>query len=210
MEGRRVRFTLGMTALFVVLAATGCSSAAVGPDTSPDRLLLNDFAASTSRDTSTATSQPALADDYTRLVLDPRDVSARGDVYTAPEPSPGADHHSAGVLMVNRDQTRAIGVDIAVLPNSTAATAALSSTVDALKPDVSQSVTRPLPVGTDGTVTTGIADDGSKAMAVALFTEGRALARIEFDCEVGLNTDPEFVLDAAQKQDIALRVGVSR
>lgn len=52
--------------------------------------------------------------------------------------------------------------------------------------------------------------DRTKSITILLFTEGPALARLEFDSAPGEPTSIDFATDIGQKQDIALRVGLSR
>ena len=63
-------------------------------------------------------------------------------------------------------------------------------------------------MGTGGTVVSGTSPDGTKSVTVLLFTEGAALARIEFDGVPGQPASSAFVTDVGQKQAIALRVGL--
>ena len=65
----------------------------------------------------------------------------------------------------------------------------------------------PLPVGTDGTVIKGTAPDGGKAVTLVLFTQGPALARLEFDSATGDPTTDQFVTNVGKMQQIALRIG---
>ncbi|AOS94796.1 hypothetical protein AN480_27275 (plasmid) [Mycobacterium intracellulare subsp. chimaera] len=56
----------------------------------------------------------------------------------------------------------------------------------------------------------GMPPDRTKSITILLFTEGPALARLEFDSAPGEPTSIDFATDIGQKQDIALRVGLSR
>ena len=54
----------------------------------------------------------------------------------------------------------------------------------------------------------GTSPDGSKAVTVLLFTEGRAVVRLEFDSAPGDPMPPQVVTDVGKKQEITLRTGL--
>ncbi|MDY6869321.1 MAG: hypothetical protein SV966_01675 [Actinomycetota bacterium] len=66
----------------------------------------------------------------------------------------------------------------------------------------------PSPVGTDGTAIVGTSPDGAKDITALLFTEGPAVARLEFQGAPGDPSPPDAVTDIGIKQAIALRVGL--
>jgi hypothetical protein len=66
----------------------------------------------------------------------------------------------------------------------------------------------PAAVGTAGTMVSGTAADGSKAVTVLLFTEGKAFANLEFDSPPNDPEPPQFVADVGQKQDTAIKNGL--
>jgi hypothetical protein len=147
--------------------------------------------------------------DYTRLLITPRDIQAAGDSYTAQGPVVNPDgNQGAEVLLVNQDQTRAVGVMIVALADPPAAAGALRNAPASLGSAVTGGHPLPAPVGTGGTVVSGMSPDRSKAVTVLLFTEGRGFARLEFDSLPGQDTSDDFVTDVGQKQAIALRVGL--
>jgi hypothetical protein len=112
-------------------------------------------------------------------------------------------------LFVNQHDTRAIGDTIVVLPDSAAATTTLNSTVSALGTTVTGGRPQPWPVGTGGTVASGTSPDGAKAVTVLLFTEGRAVVRLEFDSAPGDPMPPQVVTDVGKQQQIAVRTGLA-
>jgi hypothetical protein len=63
-------------------------------------------------------------------------------------------------------------------------------------------------VGTDGTVVSGSSPDGSNAVTVLLFTEVRAVVRLEFGSAPGDPMPPQVVSDVGNKQEIAIRAGL--
>ena len=52
------------------------------------------------------------------------------------------------------------------------------------------------------------APEGSKAVTVLLFTEGKAFVNLEFDSPPNGPVPPQFVTDVAQKQDTAIKNGL--
>ena len=55
----------------------------------------------------------------------------------------------------------------------------------------------------------GTSPDGAKAVTVLLFTEGRAVVRLEFDSAPGDPMPPQVVTDVGKKQQIATRTGLT-
>ena len=159
--------------------------------------------------TTTSTTPPAKpAVDYTRLLIQDRDISEPNETYTAQSPIINPDGRpGAEVLLVNQNQTKAINVLLVGLPNPADGPSALGEAVANLAKTMTGSAPQPSPVGTGGTVVTGTSLDGKKSVTVLLFTEGATLARIEFDGVAGQPAAPAFVTDVGQKQAIALRVG---
>lgn len=148
--------------------------------------------------------------DYMRLMIQPRDIDTATDGFTAQSPVPNPNGQpGAEVLLVNQNQTRAVNVIVLGLPESAAATAALEEAKQGLAKLVTSPNPQPSPVGNGGTVVSGTSPDGSKSVTVLLFTQGPALARIEFDGVPGQPMPETFVTDTGQKQAIALRVGLA-
>ena len=146
--------------------------------------------------------------DYSRLLIQPGDLGLR-NVYSvrSTESNPGG---SDGIttLFVNQNDTRAIGVTIVILPDGNAAEATLKSTVSTLGSVVTGGSPQPLSVGTDGTVVSGVSSDGSKDLTVLVFTEGRAVVRMDFGSAPGDPTPSQVVTDVGLKQAIAVRSGL--
>jgi hypothetical protein len=66
----------------------------------------------------------------------------------------------------------------------------------------------PAAVGTGGTMVSGTAPDGAKAVTVLLFTEGKAFTNLEFDSAPNDPVPPQFVTDVGQKQDTPIKNGL--
>ena len=181
--------------LVVAAAATGCTatsstSSAEWPDTS---------IASSSPPQSTPASR--VAPDYRRLLIEPGDINTGTDTFATRSSTTnpgGSDGVSA--LFVNQHDTRAIGDTILILPDSAAATTTLNTTVSAIGTIVTGGRPQPSPVGTGGTVVSGTSPDGSKAVTVLLFTEGRAVVRLEFGSAPGDPMPPQVVTDVGKKK----------
>jgi hypothetical protein len=56
-----------------------------------------------------------------------------------------------------------------------------------------------------GTTISGPSPDGTKGVTVLLFTEGKAVAELEFDGPPNALAPPDFVPDVGQKQDAAIK-----
>jgi hypothetical protein len=120
--------------------------------------------------------------DYRRLLIEPGDINTGTDTFATRSLTinPGGSE-GVSALFVNQHDTRAIGDTFVVLPDSAAATTTLNTTVSSIETVVTGGSPQPSPVGTDGTVVSGSSPDGAKAVTVLLFTEGRAVVRLEFD-----------------------------
>ena len=194
----------------LALTATACDNQAGVPGaTSSTTTAFVPAAPSTSpKATSTPTTARPQPQDYSRLLLEGRDISSAEDTYTAQPTGPNPQAKTgAEVLLVNQDQTKAVNILIAELPDPAAAPSALQEAQANLPKTMTGGQPQPSPVGSGGTVVSGTSPDGTKSVTVLLFTEGAALARIEFDGLPGQPAASTFVTNVGQKQDIALRVG---
>jgi hypothetical protein len=208
------RATRAATAMIIAalsLGAAACDneSGLPGATSSTHAVLAPLTTSTTTKSTPSSTAAAPQGLDYTRLLLQARDISTVDDPYTDqpvtsnPDGRPGAE-----VLLVNQDQTKAVSILLAGLPDAAAAPAALQEAQANLAKSVTGGQPQPSPVGSGGTVVSGTSPDGTKSVTVLLFTEGAALARIEFDGVPGQPASSAFVTNVGQKQDIALRVGL--
>ena len=196
--------TLATATLVVAAAVTGCTATGSPSSAEPP-------------DTSIALSSPPpstpaspVAPDYRRLLIQPGDINIGTDTFATRSSTTnpgGSDGVSA--LFVNEHDTRAIGDIILILPDSAAATTTLNTTVSSLATIVTGGRPQPSPVGTGGTVVSGTSPDGSKAVTVLLFTEDRAVVRLEFGSAPGDPMPPQVVTDVGNKQEIAIRTGLA-
>lgn len=202
----RSRSTAALAALMCV-AAIGCDSSGTGPAGTVPSLPASTTSSASAAPTTTKTNEQA---DYSRLLLQPGDLSDDEDTFTEQSSAPSGPDGlpGASALFVNQDDTRAIGVTISILPDEAAAKAALDASLTAIGATVTGGPPAPSPVGTDGTVIVGTSPDGAKDVTALLFTEGPAVARLEFQSAPGDPTPPDVVTDIGIKQAIALRVGL--
>jgi hypothetical protein len=142
-------------------------------------------------------------------LIEPGDINTGTDTFAtrSSTTNPGGSDGVAA-LFVNQHDTRAIGDTIVVLPDSAAATTTLNTTVSAIGTIITGGRPQPSPVGTGGTVVSGTSPDGAKAVTVLLFTEGRAVVRLEFGSAPGDAMPPQVVTDVGNKQELAIRAGV--
>jgi hypothetical protein len=188
----------------VVVTATGCSSNSSSKPSS------SSSASGTSTSSAAAsTSAAAAPSDYTTLLIQPSDIQAPGDTFSAQgaaTPIPGA---QPGVTQAftNQRGDRIIGDTILILPDAAAAGTALEGAKSALGSSVT-GTPAPVNVGTGGTMVAGNSPDGSKAVTVVLFTEGKAFTTLEFDSGPSDAVPAEFATDVATKQDAAIKKGL--
>ena len=203
---RKPSTTAGLALGAILLAAgfTGC--AAAEPTSSTEWGTVSTTASTTASSSPHPTPASQAAPDYSRLLIQPGDISGPGGTFvtrsTLANPG-GLDGVEA--LFVNQDDTRAIGVTILLLPDPAAATTTLNATIGSIDTIVTGDSPQPSPVGTGGTVVSGTSPDGSKELTVLLFTEGRAIVRLEFGSAPGDPTPPQLVADIGTMQEIALR-----
>ena len=155
-------------------------------------------------------SKSPVAADYKRLLLTAADLSDAGDTFArrsqAPQPNgiPGA-----SAFFVNDTDDRAISDTVLIYPDAATATGTLNQSAGALPTTVIGGTPKPVPVGSGGVMSSGTYPDENKAVTLMLFTEGRALVRLEFQSATGDVTTDEYVTDIAKMQQIALRVGLA-
>ncbi|WP_081277971.1 hypothetical protein [Mycolicibacterium fortuitum] len=149
------------------------------------------------------------AADYSHLLLQAEDVSIPPDTFTARSNNVNPDGQSgASALFVNADDTRAIADTILIYPDTATASATLKQASAAVSTMVTGGQPQPVPVGSNGTVISGTAPDGSKAVTLLMYTQGRAVVRLEFDSNPDDPVSPQTVASVGRMQQIALRIGL--
>lgn len=143
------------------------------------------------------------------MLIDAAEIQAPGDTFTAQAPTVNP-NGAAGVATVfsNQGDTREIGDTILVLPDADAAATALKGATGSLSASVTGGTPAPAQVGSDSITVSGTSPDGSKAVTVLLFTQGKAFTSLEFDSGPSDPVPPEFVLDVAGKQADKIKSGL--
>ena len=201
---------VGVTATAAVLAAsaTACSN-----NKSASSTAASSGSASSSAATSTAaasSSTAAASADYSALLIKASDITAPGDIFTAQPPTLNPNgKDGVATVFANQNDTREIGDTILVLPDVNAANTALDGSIGALGSAVTGGTPQSAQVGSSGTVVSGMSPDGAKSVTLLLFTEGKAFVTLEFDGAPNDPVPPEGVTDVGQKQDAAIRNGLS-
>ena len=196
----------------VALTATSCdATSGITPDKPAASIPALPGAPTSATTKSTQASQKSTNQiDFTKLLLEGRDISATSDTFSGPAPTANPNGQpGAEVLLVNQQQTKAVNILLVGLGSPDAAPSALAEAQNNLANAVTVGQSQPAPVGNGGTVVTGTSPDGAKSVTVLLFTEGPVLARIEFDGVPGDPAPSTLVTNVGQKQDIALRVGLA-
>jgi hypothetical protein len=182
-----------VVAVLIVSAVTGCSAL-----TRPN--------ASMRPQPPSTLSKTAAAGDYAALLIKPNAISTPGDTYTAQRPTLNPDGlPGAATVFVNQAGTRALGNTIFVLPTADAATRSLNGAKQALGTVIRDADARPAAVGANGTTATGMSPDGSKAVTVVMFTEGRTFATLKFDAAPTDAVASPQATQAAQRQDALIK-----
>ena len=140
--------------------------------------------------------------DYSALPVDPNLLTDSLAYSAAPfEMNPNGQPGVTATYTHREGGTRTITTTILILPDPSAATAAVAGAAA----EVANQQTQPAAVGSGGTMVTGTSPDGTESVTVLTFTQGNAAATIEFD---GPPNDPapaDMVLEYGQKQDTAIR-----
>jgi hypothetical protein len=196
---------LAATTMVVGVSVVGCTAhessttSSSGSATSP----------ASSSATSTSSSSSAAAADYTALLIKASDITLPGDTFTAQPPIQNPNGQpGVAQIFANQNDTRHIGDTILILPDADQAVSELDLEKAALGNMVTGGTLAPAAVGTAGTMVSGTAADGSKAVTVLLFTQGKAFVNLEFDSPPNDPVPPQFVTDVGQKQDTAIKNGL--
>jgi hypothetical protein len=194
---------LTATSMVVGVSVVGCASNKSSTTTS------SGSATSSGSNSASSTASSAPTADYTGLLIKASDIALPGDTFTAQPPIQNPNGQPGVAQMFgNQNDTRHVGDDILILPDADAAVSELDLEKAALGNTVSGGTPVPAVVGTAGTMVSGIAADGSKAVTVLLFTEGKAFTNLEFDSPPNDPVPPAFVTDVGQKQDTAIKNGL--
>lgn len=194
---------LAATSMVVSVSVAGCDGNKSSTTSS------SGSAASAGSSSAASSSSSAPAADYTALLVKASDITLPGDTFTA-QPSIQNPNGQPGVAQIlgNQNDTRHVGDTILILPDPDQAVSELDEEKAALGDMVKGGTPAPSAVGTGGTMVSGTAPEGSKAVTVLLFTEGKAFVNLAFDSPLNDPVPPGFVTDVGQKQDTAIKNGL--
>lgn len=192
-----------VTSAVIATAVVGCG----GSSTSTSSSSASKSSSSSSSSESSSTS--AASADYGNLLIKGSDIELPGDTFTADPPTVNPNgKDGVATTFNNQTQTRAIGDTILVLPSAADANTALDGSLSSLSQSVADGQPQSASVGGSGTMTQGLSPDGTKQVAVLMFTEGKAFVVMEFDSAPGDIVPPDFVTAVGQKQDDAIKAGL--
>ena len=190
-----------------IAAVTSASATACSSNPKSATVSSKSATSATTSQSSTSSSAQAQSADYSRLLIQAKDIETPM-AFTA-GPLTQNPHDQAGVetTFSNDDKTRQIHDTILVMGDPSAAAGAL----EAAKAKLGDSVVGtpgPAAVGTGGTLVSGNSPDGSKGVMMVLFTEGKAFTTLSFVGPPDMQPPPDFVIELGQKQDTAIKNGL--
>ena len=197
--------TIALAAAVVAVTSAsvaGCSSNSKSPAAS------SSSAAAPTSHSSAASSAQAESADYSRLLIHVTDIQTPMPFTAGPVTSNPNGQAGVETTFSNDDKTRQIHDTILVYGDPAAAASALDAAKAKLGDSV-QGTPAPAAVGTGGTTVSGNSPDGSKGVMMLLFTEGKAFTTLNFVGPPEMLPPPDFVTDLGQKQDTAIKNGLS-
>lgn len=194
---------LAATSMVVGVSVVGCGGNKSSTTSS------SGSSASAGSSSAASSSNSAAPADYTALLIKASDIILPGDTFTAQPPIQNP-NGQPGVAQIfgNQNDSRHVGDTILILPDADQAVSELDEEKAALGDMVKGGTPAPAAVGTGGTMVSGTAPEGSKAVTVLLFTEDKAFVNLEFDSPPNDPVPPQFVTDVGQKQDTAIKNGL--
>ena len=194
---------LAATSMVVGVSVVGCAGNKSSTTSS------SGSATSAGSSSATSSSSSAAAADYIALLIKASDITLPGDTFAVQPPIQNP-NGQPGVAQIfsNQNDTRHIGDTILILPDADQAVSELDLEKAALGNMVTGGTLAPAAVGTGAMMVSGTSPDGSKAVTVLLFTEGKAFVNLEFDSAPNDPVPPQFVTDVGQKQDTAIKNGL--
>jgi len=170
------------------------------------------------KSTASPPSTAGSSSDYSALLIKASDITQPADFFTNAPPTgftagaattnPNGKPGVAGVFK-SQDGSRQISDTVLVLADEAAAKSALDAAVAGVGGSVSIPTPQSFSVGDNGTLFSGSSPDQSKSVTVVMFTQGKAFTTLKFD---GAPNDPvavDFANDVGQKQDAAIKAGLS-
>lgn len=204
--------TVGLLAagLLVGTAVVGCGSDDKGSDSSSSSSSSSSAAATSSAaasETTSAAATAAPAGDYTKLLLKPSDIDPS---FTATEPQINPNGLQGIVQAMSNPQNQTIVFAVVVNEDAAGALKALESAKAELPKEV-DGAPQPADVGDggNGIIVAGKSPDGTKSVTEVYFTQGKALANIEFTSTPNDPVQPETALTVAKMQDTQIKNNLS-
>jgi hypothetical protein len=154
-----------------------------------------------------ASSAPAQPNDYTALLIKAADINAPETFTASPAIKNPNGQLGVATTFSDEDRTHAITDTIQILSDPNAATNALNA-AKAARSEALHGKPVPIDIGAGGTTISGSSPDRSKGVTVLLFTEGKALAALEFDGPSYALAPPDFVTDVGRKQASTIKKGL--
>jgi hypothetical protein len=199
---------LAVTVLAVSMTLTGCSKnegSSTASSSSSAASSSSSSESSTESDTSESSPAPE-SGDYSSLLIPATDVGDNATTPGPPQLNPGGNPGVGQVFQSPEGNNRVVDT-ILVFPDAASAESNFTSNKATLN-EIVTGATEPLDIGTSGTMAAGTSPDGSKAVTVLMFSEGRALVHLSFEGAPGDNVPPEIAHDIAAKQDEAVKAGL--
>lgn len=199
----------GVAATTVLVASiAGCGGNKPQPSPSKSGSATSATSATSSPGPAPASSAPAQPNDYAKLLIQASDINAPVPFTAAPATANPDGQPGVATTFKDDDGSHAIKVTIGVYDDPAAATNALNAAKGQQGAAIKDPTTQPSNVGSGGTMLMGNTPDRSKGVVILLFTEGKALATMEFDGPTDTLAPPDFVNDVGQKQDAAIKKGL--
>jgi hypothetical protein len=210
MEIARLSATsLAVAALVVGITATGCSKSEEKSESSTSAASSTASAEASSSEESTTeetSAPPAAPADYGSLLIPPTDVGDDTQTPGGVQLNPGGNPGAAQVYS-NPDGTQQIIDTILVFPDVPAADSNFQSNSATLN-TVTTGAPEPVEIGDQGVMAAGTSPDGSKAVTVVMFSQGKALVSMNFESAPNDPVPPDVAKDIATKQAAAVEAGL--
>jgi hypothetical protein len=209
MDAMRVSQTMVagvVAATTLAVSVAGCSSNS--SSTAKSGSATSATSATGTRSSGAASPAPAQPNDYAGLLIQATDIDAPIPFTASPPIKNPNGQPGVATTFSTDDGSRLIHDTIQVLADPAAATNALNAAKAGQGNSLKGLQTGSANVGTGGTVLSGNSTDGSKGVAILLFTEGRAFVTLQFDGPPGMLPPPDFVNDTGQKQAAAVKKGL--
>lgn len=145
---------------------------------------------------SSPTGSPSTTD-YSNLLIAATDIPVPGFTEATPSTPPNGTGVTASYT--SSDNSRVLGDTVLVFPAISAATTAAQASITAAKAGVTSAQVSTAPIGAGGTAIRGTSAEG--AVAIVVFTEGRAEVVLQFDSPANDPVPTSVVQQVATKQD---------